>query len=171
MSTQTKNSSLHSSVEQVTNNTTSWIGHLPGNNKDVVGGQTFVATSEGDLEAIEVFPSVVTLNGKVVMTVHTFNPEEKSWGPALGTASVDLVKDDAGKWVAFNVPGLHLTKGEAYGFKLESADTYIGVGEAVGSHEQPPFINGQEWRFTNNNKNADSFSYFSLAFKVDLKAA
>ncbi|MGG9971470.1 hypothetical protein ACQ33O_06720 [Ferruginibacter sp. SUN002] len=170
MDTHTKKSSLHPSVEQITNNTTSWIGHLPGDNKDVVGGQTFVATSEGDLEAIEVFPSVVTEKGKVVMTVHTFDEQQKSWGPALGTASVELAKADAGKWIAFNVPGLHLNKGKSYGFKLES-DTYIGVGEAVGSHQQPPFINGQEWRFTNNNKNADSFSYFSLAFKVDLKAA
>lgn len=170
MNTQTKNSSLHSSVEQVTNNTTSWIGHRRGDNKDVVGGQTFIATAEGDLEAIEVFSSVVTDPGKVVMTIHKFNPEQKSWGPALGSSSVDFNKADTGKWIAFNMPGLHLNKGEAYGFKLESAETFIGVGEAAGSHQQPPFTNGQEWRFTNNNK-ADSFSYFSLAFKVDLKAA
>lgn len=171
MSTHTKISSLHPIVQQVTNNTTSWIGHRPGDNKDVVGGQTFIATAESDLEAIEVFSSIVTDAGKVVMTLHTFDPAKKSWGPALGSASVDFNKADTGKWVAFNLPGLHLTKGAAYGFKLESTETFIGVGEAVGSHAHPPFTAGQEWKFTKNNQNGDSFSYFSLAFKVDVKAA
>ncbi|MES2429574.1 MAG: hypothetical protein V4556_01480 [Bacteroidota bacterium] len=171
MNTNTKSSSLHSVVEQVTNNTTSWIGHRRGDNKDVIGGQTFVATSEGDLEAIEVFSSIVTDTGKVVMTVHNFDTQNKSWGPALGSASVEFNKADTGKWVAFNLPGLHLNKGQSYGFKLESGEAFIGVGEAAGSYQQPPFTSGQEWRFTNNNKNGDAFSYFSLAFKVDLKAA
>lgn len=171
MSTHTKISSLQPSVQQVTNNTTSWIGHRPGDNKDVVGGQTFIATTEGDLEAIEVFSSIVTDAGKVVMTLHSFDQQHKSWGPALGSASVEFNKADTGKWVAFNLPGLHLNKGQAYGFKIESADTFIGVGEAVGSHAQPPYAAGQEWKFTSNNQKGDAFSYFSLAFKVDLKAA
>ena len=55
MKTETKKPHHHSAVEQVTNNTTSWIGRRTRDNEDVVTGQTFIAPSEGDLEAIEVF--------------------------------------------------------------------------------------------------------------------
>ena len=165
-----KNSSVHAAVEQVTHNITSWIGHRPGNNDDIIGGQTFISPSEGDLDGIEVFSSMVTAPGKVLMTLHSFDPLQKNWGPALGTASIELSKDDSDKWIYFDIPGLHLHKGETYGFKLESPNTLIGVGEAAGSHKQPPFVNGQAWKFTGKDKKAHSFSYFSLSFKVGLRA-
>jgi hypothetical protein len=171
MKTETKNSHHHhSAVEQVTNNTTSWLGHRSRDNEDVVTGQTFIAPSEGDLEAIEVFSSIVTKPGKVTMTLHNFDPQQKSWGPALGSASVDINNTEAGKWLAFNIPGLHLNKGKAYGFRLGSPDTYMGVGEAAGCHQKPPFGAGQEWQFTKKDQGGHSFSYFSLAFKVGLRA-
>ena len=105
-----------------------------------------------------------------MMTIHSFDPQQKSWGPSLGSANVEFDQSDSGKWKAFNIPSLHLSKGESYGFRLESHDSYIGVGEAAGSAKQPPFSAGQEWHFTNNNQKADAYSYFSLAFKVDIKA-
>ena len=40
-------------VEQVTNNTTSWVGHNKNQNKEISRGQTFVASSEADVNAIE----------------------------------------------------------------------------------------------------------------------
>ncbi len=170
MKTETKNSHPHAAVEQVTNNTTSWLGHRSRDNEDVVTGQTFIAPSEGDLGAIEVFSTIVTKPGKVTMTLHDFDPQHKCWGPSLGSASVDINNAEAGKWLSFNIPGLHLDKGKAYGFRLESPDTYIGVGEAAGSHLKPPFGGGQEWQFTKKDQNGHSFSYFSLAFKVGLRA-
>jgi N-acetylneuraminic acid mutarotase len=163
-------SSFHSLVEQTTNNTTRWIGHRHGNNKDIAGGQTFVATKEGDLQSIEVFSNLITDPGKVVMTIHNFDPQQNSWGPLLSSTSVQITKSDTGKWMSFNVPALHLDKGKAYGFRLESPDTVIGVGEAAGSHQQPPFSTGQEWKFINNEQKGDSYSYFSLAFKVGMTA-
>ena len=75
-----------------------------------------------------------------------------------------------GKWMAFDLSGLHLAKGQTYGFRLESPDSYIGMGEAAGSAQQPPFNNGKEWKFTNNDQKGDSYSYFSLAFKVEIRA-
>ncbi|HMJ47752.1 MAG TPA: hypothetical protein VK498_10490 [Ferruginibacter sp.] len=157
-------------VEQVTNNATSWIGHRPGDNKEIVTGQTFIASSTGALAAIEVYSTMVTHPGKVVMTLYSFDPAQNNWGPALGSTSVDLIYSDNDKWISFNIPGLRLDKGKTYGFKLECPNSYIGVGEAAGSSKQPPFTAGQEWRFTNNNQKGDSFSYFSLAFKVGLRA-
>jgi hypothetical protein len=65
-----KNAPLKSVVEQVTNNTTSWIGHDKLDNKDIISGQTFTSPSEMDLEAIEVFTNVVTTPGNVVLILH-----------------------------------------------------------------------------------------------------
>ena len=169
MKTGNKNSQ-HFAVQQVTNNATSWIGHRR-DNEDVISGQTFVAPNEGDLEAIEVFSAIVTKPGKIIMTLHNFDTEQKSWGPALGSSSVDIHNTEAGKWLAFNMPGMHLDKGKAYGFRLASPDTFIGVGEAAGNLSMPPFSYGQEWQFTNKQSEGQSFSCFSLAFKVDMKAA
>jgi hypothetical protein len=170
MKTENKNHQHHAVVQQVTNNTTSWIGKRSRDNEDIVSGQTFVAPSEGDLDAIEVFSSIVTKPGKVIMTLHSFDSQQKSWGPALGTSSVDISSTEAGKWLAFSMNGMHLDKGQSYGFKLESPDTYIGVGEAAGCHTKPPFGAGQEWQFTKKKSNGECFSYFSLAFKVDMRA-
>ncbi len=169
MNTNTPNPT-RSSVEQITNNTTGWIGHHPRDNKDISRGQTFVASVEGDVETIQVYSNLVSQPGNVMMTVHNFDPQQNSWGPALGSVSVPFAKTDSGKWMTFNLPSLHLNKGKSYGFRLESHDSFIGVGEAAGSAKQPPFSTGQEWQFTNNNKSGDAYSYFSLAFKVGLRA-
>lgn len=161
---------LHPVVEQVTNNATSWVGQSPGDNKVMVSGQTFIAPSTGALEAIEVYSTMITHPGKVVMTLYSFDSDQNKWGSALGSTSIELKYSDTDKWVSFNIPGQHLENGKSYGFKLESPDSFIGVGEAAGSSKQPPFTAGQEWRFTTNNLSGDSFSYFSLAFKVGLRA-
>ena len=158
-------------VQQTNNNTTTWIGHMPGKDSDdIVGGQTFIAHAEGDLDNIQVYSSVVANPGKVSLTLHAFNTEENSWGAVLGSTSIEISKQDNDKWISFKIPGLHLSKGKTYGFKLESAESFIGVGEAAGSHEQPPFSEGQEWQFKNKEQKGNSFSYFSLAFKVGLRA-
>ncbi|CAN5753632.1 hypothetical protein BH11BAC3_BH11BAC3_17940 [soil metagenome] len=156
-------------IEQITNNTTSWIGHNT-DDSDVLCGQTFIAPSEGDLGAIEVFSSVVAKPGKVVMTLHNFDPQQKSWGPAIGSASVELNKSFMNKWIPFFIPGMHLTKGKSYGFKLESSAAYFGLGEAAGISSQPPYQNGQEWKSTNKDQTGKYYNYFSLAFKVGFKA-
>ena len=165
-----KNTPLKSVVEQVTNNTTSWIGHDKLDNKDIISGQTFTSPSEMDLEAIEVFTNVVMTPGNVVLTLHPFDNQLKTWGPVIGLASNELDPTDSGKWKSFTFPGLHLNKGKTYGFRLESPDSFIGMGEAAVCYHTTPLNYGQEWRFTNSDKAGHSFSYFSLAFKVDIRA-
>jgi hypothetical protein len=171
MNTQNQHHPSFAVAQQTTNNATSWLGHRKGETKETGMGQTFIATSEGDLETIEVFSSIVASPGQVAMTLHSFDPQLQSWGPSLGSATVDFNASCNGKWIAFDLHGLHLTKNMSYGFRLESHDSYIGVGEAAGSATNPPFASGKEWKFTDNDKKGDSFSYFSLAFKVGLKAA
>lgn len=170
MKTGNKNSQQLPIVQQVTNNATSWIGHRR-DNEALISGQTFIAPKEGDLQSIEVFSTIVTKPGKVIMTLHHFDTEQKSWGPALGSSSVEINSNEAGKWLAFTIPGMHLHKGRSYGFRLESPDTLIGVGEAAGNLSRPPFSYGQEWQFTNGLSEGQAFSCFSLAFKVGMKAA
>jgi hypothetical protein len=157
-------------VEQRTYNATSWIGTYPGFSNNIAKGQTFISPSEADVEIIEVFSSMVTGAGELLLTLHNFDVENKIWGPSIGSSSINIKKSDTGKWVAFNLPRLHLAKGKTYGFKLQSTGSYIGVGEAAGSHQHPPFSSGQEWKFNGNNTHGDAFSYFSLAFKVGLRA-
>jgi hypothetical protein len=159
-----------SAAEQTRNNTTSWIGHLPGDNNQIVRGQTFISDAEGDLQSIEVYSNMVADPGKVVMTLHSFDPGQQSWGPVLATTSVNVNPSDAESWISFNMPGPHLNKGKTYGFRMETNETLIGVGEAAGSSNQPPLSSGQEWKFTGNDRHGDAYSYFSLAFRVGIRA-
>ncbi len=166
MNTNNQTPAIRSAVEQTTHNATTWIGHRKHDNNNLATGQTFLSPSETDLESIEVYSSIVTKPGKVTMTVHSFDAQQNKWGPSLGTATVEFTHNCNGKWIPFPIPGLHLSKGMTYGFKLESSETYVGMGEAAGSAKQPLFNTGKEFRFVNNAQAPDAFSYFSLAFKV-----
>ena len=157
-------------VTQSTHNTTSWIGHHKTDPIDNKRGQTFLAPLEADLEAIEVFTSLVTHPGEMALTVHYFDETSKNWGPALASASIHLDCDDTGNWKSVHIAGLHLKKGAYYGFRLECPNSYIGLGEAIFSCSNPTLINGQEWKFTNLDNKGISYSYFSLAFRVEARA-
>ena len=161
---------VYSVSEQTTNNSTSWVGHAKGDPADIVKGQTFISSTEGDLEAIEVYSNIVTAPGKVIMTVYKYDEKQKEWGNPLGMSSLQFDPSDSGKWISFPINGLHLNKGQSYGFRLESHDSLIGMGEAAGSANDPVFSTGQEWRFVQNDNVVDTFSYLSLAFKVEIRA-
>lgn len=158
-------------VEQITHNATTWFGHRRYDNNNMATGQTFLAPAEGDLDSIEVFSSIVTKPGKVTMTLHSFDPQQNKWGPSMGASTVEFNHHSNGKWIPFPLQGLHLNKGLTYGFKLESSETYVGVGEAAWSTNHPSYVVGKEWRFINNSQTPDAYAYFSLAFKVGLRAA
>lgn len=162
---------LRTAVEQVIVNTTGWVGHHPHENKDLSKGQTFIASTETDVDNIAVYSNHVSMPGHVVMTVHNYDPQQQSWGPALTSATINVSKTDNEKWIDFHLPSLHLVKGHAYGFRLISHDSYIGVGEAAISSRQPLPVAGQEWQFIDDEQQGNAFSYFSLAFKVGKRAA
>jgi hypothetical protein len=164
------NNPLQKVAEQTSNNSTGWIGEVPGNKEHLVKGQTFIANEEGDLQAIKVFSNMIVRKSQVSITLHKFDPQNEIWGQVLGSASVELKNTDAGKWVSFNIHGPHLNKGQYYGFRLDTADSYIGVGEACASSNQQVFKTGKEWQFTDSNPGGESFSYISLVFKVEVAA-
>lgn len=156
-------------LQQLTHNTISWLGQRKSDQKKIIAGQTFVANKDGQLEQIEVFSEIVTLPGSVRLSLYSFDVVTQQWGVALGSVEVAVNNSSSNQWISFAMPGLQLKKGNAYGFKIESKDTFIGLGEAAGSANQPPFISGKEWRFIAEENTADQFSYFSLAFKVGMK--
>lgn len=157
-------------VQQTLNNSTGWIGKFPGDNMEIVRGQTFVAEEGGDIDAIEIWPNMISANGLIHMSLHTFDPVENKWGPEIDSSVVELDSSDAGKWVAFNMHGLHLHRGRTYGFLMGSDGSCFGIAEAVWGADQQLRNKGQEWKFVNKNSLGDTFSYFSLAFKIDLRA-
>jgi hypothetical protein len=157
-------------LTQLTHTTTSWIGHQKAEQIDHKSGQTFLSPAEVDLESIEVFISLVTQPGKMAMTVHHFDESSKTWGPAIAFANTHLDCTDSGNWKTLNIDGPHLKKGEYYGIKLESPDSFIGLGEAVGSYSAPAFLDGQEWIFNNFDNKGHCYTYFSLAFRLAARA-
>jgi hypothetical protein len=161
---------LKAVVQQVTNNTTSWIGHRTGETHALVSGQTFICPTEGELDSIEVISTHVGHAEPVDLTLHHFDPETKTWGPVLKTARVEFNSKDTGKWISFPLHGLQLQKGSSYGFRLKSEGGLIGVGEAVGSYDHLPSNTGQEWISNTGDQQGKYFSYVSLAFKIELRA-
>ena len=170
METYQSNSHVTSIIQQVKNNTTSWIGHRRGDTTNRISGQTFICPAEGNIDCIEIFSEYVNENGAVDLTMHLFDNENKTWGIVLGSSTVVFKRNDAGKWIAFPLPGLHLDKGRSYGFRLQSNNGLFGVGEAAACVNQLPYHGGQEWVATSENQRGNFYSYLSLAFKVEMRA-
>ena len=164
------NSVLTPVVQQVKNNSTSWVGHRHGETKDRITGQTFICPTEGLLGCIEILSNHVTNKGNIELTIHEFDPEGKIWGPVMANSTVEFTADTTGKWVAFPLSGLPLHKGKVYAFRLKSDDALIGIGEAASSAHNKTDINGQEWIAVSGNTQGKYFSYLSLAFKVEMRA-
>ena len=166
---QTTKQSSHPILSQTENNTTLWIGHLQTDPNDHFAGQTFKCPADGQVNNIQVFSSTVQQPGDVGLTLHEFDPPSKTWGPAIGDATMFLQKGDDARWVRFCLQPVSLKKDATYGFRLQSDNALIGIGEAA-SHSKRPFDFGKEWKGASNNEKGDYYSYFSLAFKVELCA-
>jgi hypothetical protein len=163
-------SQLHAVVEQTANNTTTWIGHRPGETVNRISGQTFICPEEGDLSCIEIFSAYVNQNGPVELTIHDFDRADKTWGPVIGGATVEFKRNETGKWIAFPIAGLHLQKNGSYGFRLKSEAVLAGLGEAAGSYDHLPYTDGQEWYAYSGDQPGNFYSYLSLSFKVEMRA-
>jgi hypothetical protein len=167
MQTMTKSSRPHPVLSQAQNNTTQWIGHLQTESTDRYAGQTFTCPSEGILDNIQLYASAVQNAGEVVLTVHEFDNNSKNWGPALGSSTLEVQKKDNSKWISFGLPPVQLRNGTTYGFRLQTNNAMIGFGEAATGTKQP-FTFGHEWNGDSKNQKGNYYSYFSLAFKVEL---
>ncbi|MBS1929313.1 MAG: hypothetical protein KIS82_06355 [Ferruginibacter sp.] len=165
MNTGKSNQEGRSVAEQTEHNITGWVGQRPGGPKHISRGQTFKILREAEINRVEVFTELVMHPGTVTLTLHKYDPESGSWGPELTKVSTSLTSANDGMWLGFEVPKLHVVKDGTYGLRIESQDSYFGVGEAAGSANRPPIAVGQEWIFSENNP-LKAFKYFSLSFKV-----
>ncbi len=156
-------------LTQVENNTTLWIGHLHTDPTDHFGGQTFTCPAEGQLDNIQLFASAVQYPGDIQLSLHEFDPINKTWGPSLGQCTLAVEKEDHHKWIRFSLPTLELKKQSTYGFRVKTNNALVGLGEAVCDN-QHPFTFGHEWNADSINQRGHYLSYFSLAFKVELRA-
>lgn len=156
-------------LTQAENNTTLWIGHLQTDPTDHFGGQTFNCPSEGQLDNIQLYAASVHYPGQVRLTLHEFDPASKTWGPSIGESTVDINKTDDGKWMRFSLPPVHLNKAATYGFRVFTSNALVGLGEAACDN-QHPFTFGHEWNADSTDQKGHFYSYFSLAFKVELRA-
>jgi hypothetical protein len=155
-------------ITQSQNNTTLWIGHLQTDPTDHYAGQTFCCPVHGKLDNIQVYSSAVQYPGEMVLTLHVFDGQNKTWGPALLSSTVDVQKNDEKKWIRFNLPSVSLIKDETYGFRLHSKNAMVAIGEAAAGTKNP--FEGQEWHADSKDKNGRYYRYFSLAFKVEMCA-
>ena len=169
MKTTTSGNHLHPALEQLHRNTCLWIGHMNSNHADHLAGQTFQCPEEGSLNKIEVYSIAVSHPGKMLLTLHEFDRQRKNWGQILSSSEIEVAEADTEKWVQFPLDAVQLHKNNDYGFRLKSPDSLVAIGEAAWPNKYP-FEYGVEWN-TNNIENKDNYySYFSLAFKVELRA-
>ena len=155
-------------LSQTENNTTLWIGHLQTEHNDRLAGQTFSCPSEGLVNNIQVYSAAVTRPGEMTLTLHEFDEVSKTWGPPISQSSLNIEEQDSAKWIRFGLEPVSLQKNNTYGFRLQANNSIIGIGEAA-SHAQRPFSFGHEWNGKGNEK-GNYYTYFSLAFKVEMCA-
>ena len=156
-------------LTQAQNNTTLWIGHLQSDPVDHFAGQTFISTSDGMLDNIQVLASSIQLPGEVTLNLHAFDAATKKWGSLLATAKATVQKNDQSKWIRFDLPTVELKAEESYGFRLRASGAMVAIGEAASGATEP-FFYGQEWEADSKDRTGHFYSYFSLAFKIELCA-
>jgi hypothetical protein len=156
-------------LSQTENNTTLWIGHLSHDANDRLAGQTFSCPAGGQLNNIQIYSSAVTQPGAVELTLHEFDPVTHEWGPSIGKSSLDIERNDESRWLRFELDPVSLQQNGHYAFRLQTDKGIIGIGEAA-SHARKPFGFGQEWSSDTSQLKENFYSYFSLAFKVELCA-
>lgn len=163
------NSNSRPILSQTENNATLWIGHLANSTNDLLAGQTFSCPSDGLLNNIQVYSTAVTQPGAVELTLHEFDPETKSWSQPISQSVLNIESNDTSKWLRFELEPVQLRKDGNYAFRLHTDNGIIGFGEGI-RHAHKPFTFGQAWSSDSGRKGEKFFSYFSLAFKVEMCA-
>jgi hypothetical protein len=156
-------------ISQTENNTTLWIGHIHADPNDHQAGQTFACPGDGVINNIQVYSAAVQQPGDVALTLHEFDSETKTWGPAIANSTVFLQNSDVARWIRFYLQPVEIKKNAMYGFRLQTDTALVGIGEAA-SHAKKPFVYGQEWKSDAGNERGKFFQYFNLAFKVEMIA-
>ncbi len=155
-------------ITQAEKNSSLWIGHLQTDPTDHLAGQTFICPSEGLLDNIQIYSAAVQYPGELKLSLHEFDSSSKKWGPTLADSVMMIEKSDAARWIRFGLPVIALHQGANYGFRLQADNALIAIGEAAAGNTQP--FTGHEWSADSKDHKGHFFSYFSLAFKIELCA-
>ena len=169
MKTTTLGNHLHPALEQLHRNTCHWIGHMNAGSADHLAEQTFQCPEDGSLKKIQVYSIAVSHPGKLILTLHEFDKQRKNWGQVLSSAEIEVDENNTENWMQFPLQSVQLHKDKTYGFRLKSPDTLVAIGEAAWSSTSP-FAYGEEWNINNIENKDHYYRYFSLAFKVELRA-
>jgi hypothetical protein len=169
MKTSSFGNHLHPALEQLHSNTCLWIGHMNAGPIDHLAGQTFQCPGDGSLKTIHVYSIAVSQPGKLILTLHEFDKQRKNWGKILSSAELEVDKNDADNWMQFQLHSIPLQKDNTYGFQLQSPDGLIAIAEAAWPSNSP-FEYGEEWSINNRENTDHYYKYFSLAFKIGLRA-
>jgi hypothetical protein len=132
-----------------------------------LAGQTFTSPSDGVIHNIQVLSMAVPQPGHLQLSLHQFDCGSKEWGPAIATCQQTVDKQDESSWIQFALDPVNLQKDACYGFRLQTEDACIGLGEAA-SHARQPFPFGLSWNGDGKNLRGEFYNYFSLAFKVEV---
>jgi len=154
-------------LSQTLTNTTLWVGHLSSDPNDHIAGQTFTSPADGTLNNIQVFSLAVPQPGQLMLTLHKFDCGSREWGPAIASSQQVVDKNDEASWLRFGLDPVALQKDACYGFRLQTHDAFVGLGEAA-SHAKQPFPFGVSWNGDGVNLRGEYYNYFSLAFKVEV---
>lgn len=156
-------------LTQTASNTTLWIGHTQTDPADHYGGQTFNCPSSGQLDNIQLYATAVPIAGELLVTLHAFDNEQQTWGPVLAQSSKAITAADRGHWLSFAMPSVTLEKNNCYGFRIQARGGLVALAEAACDNKHP-FNFGQEWNADSFNQRGHFYSFFSLAFKVEMRA-
>ena len=66
------------------------------------------------------------------------------------------------------MPAVVLQKGKTYGFRLQSRNALVAIGEAAAGNRNP--FEGEEWHADTKNSQGRYYKYFSLSYKVEMYA-
>jgi hypothetical protein len=129
--------------------------------------QTLLCPPKDELDNIQLYSTAVQHAGEIVMTLHEFDPRTKNWGPSIGSSALQVLKGDTPHWMRFDLPPVYLRKDVTYGFRVQASNAMVALGEAATGTQQP-FTFGHEWSGDSKNQRGHYYSYFSLAFKVEM---
>ncbi len=156
-------------ISQAERNTNLWIGHLQNDPQDHLAGQTFTCPTSGLINNIQVYTAAVHSPGSLELTLHEFDSDSRKWGAVICQSAIELERNDEKRWIRFELPAVPLQGGMSYGFQLSAPNAMVALGEAAtGTHH--PFTFGHEWNGNSPQHTGVFYSYFSLAFKVEMCA-
>lgn len=156
-------------ISQLEKNSTQWLGSLPISNQSYKVGQTFVTPASVNVDTIHISAETIQSNGQVALSFHEFDEKTHVWGAELGKATIPVSRKSSDTWLRFDLGTIRLEKNKTYGFMLTSNDALIAISEVAWGHqdEKP---SGEEWSLRSNEGEEHFFNYFSLVYRVGLRA-